>query len=87
MKWFVSSLRFGIATFAVIASLSSLLTAQVTTGTILGTVQDNTGAVVSGATLTVTDTGKGTSKQLVSDENGSYNVPFLIPGTYSVAVE
>ncbi|MEK7405934.1 MAG: TonB-dependent receptor [Acidobacteriota bacterium] len=60
---------------------------QVTTGTILGTVRDSTGAAVPGAQITITETNKGTSHQSVTDDTGSYNVPFLVPGTYSVAVE
>jgi hypothetical protein len=60
---------------------------QVTTGTILGTVRDSTGAVVAGATVTITDTGKGTVSTYTTDANGDYNAPFLIPGTYTVSVE
>ncbi len=61
--------------------------AQVTTGTILGTVRDNTGATVGGAKVTITETGKGTSADHVTDDTGSFSVPFLVPGTYSVSVE
>ena len=61
--------------------------AQVTTGTVLGTVLDNSQAVVSGAQVTITEAGKGTSQKLVTDETGAYSAPFLIPGTYTVTVE
>jgi hypothetical protein len=61
--------------------------AQVTTGSILGTIHDSTGAVIPGATVTITDTGKGTTSTKQTDSDGSYNVPFLIPGTYNVSVE
>lgn len=61
--------------------------AQVTTGSIRGTVHDSTGAVVPGATITITDTGKGTSSVVKTDGEGEYNVQFLIPGTYNVSVE
>ena len=61
--------------------------AQVTTGTITGTVKDAAGAVVPGATVTVTETDKQTSSTYVTDADGSYNAPFLIPGTYEIAVE
>ena len=61
--------------------------AQVTTGSILGTIHDSTGAVVAGATVTVTDTGKGTTSANQTDTDGTYSVPFLNPGTYSVSVE
>ena len=58
-----------------------------TTGTIVGTVRDNTGAVIPGATVTITDTEKGTIVKFTTDEPGNYNAPLLIPGTYSVAAE
>jgi hypothetical protein len=60
---------------------------QVTTGTILGTVHDSSGAAVSGAKVTITDTAKGTVTTYQTDNDGAYNAPFLIPGTYSVIVE
>ena len=61
--------------------------AQVTTGSILGTIHDGSAAVVSGATVTVTDLGKGTTSTTKTDETGGYNVQFLIPGSYQVSVE
>ena len=68
-------------------SFCSAAGAQVTTGSILGTVHDSTGAVVPGATVTVTDNGKGTASTKQTDANGNYDVEFLIPGTYTVSVE
>jgi hypothetical protein len=61
--------------------------AQVTTGTIVGTVQEASGAVIPGASVTVTNTEKGTALAFETDQNGSYYAPFLIPGTYEVKVE
>ena len=61
--------------------------AQVTTGTILGTITDSSGAAVPGAQVTVTEINKGTTKQLATDDTGSYTAPFLLPGHYSVTVE
>lgn len=61
-------------------------TAQ-TTGTIVGTVRDNTGAVIPGATVTITETSMGTAVKYTTDAAGAYNAPLLIPGTYSVAVQ
>jgi Carboxypeptidase regulatory-like domain/TonB-dependent Receptor Plug Domain len=58
-----------------------------TTGTIVGTVRDNTGDAIPGATVTVTDMNKGTVVKFTTDATGSYNAPLLIPGTYSVGVE
>jgi len=61
--------------------------AQVTTGTILGTVKDSTQAPVAGAAVTVTETGKGTALHFITDDSGAYQAPLLIPGTYSVTIE
>src|SRR5574341_5138 len=61
--------------------------AQVTTGTIVGTVKDQQGAAVPGAAVTITETNKGTLSTHTTDPAGSFVAPFLIPGTYEVAVE
>src|SRR5260221_6941414 len=63
------------------------VSAQVTTGTIVGTVKDSAGAVVPGATVTITETGKQTSSIYTTDSDGAYTAPFLIPGTYELAVD
>jgi hypothetical protein len=70
-----------------VAVLPRPAAAQVTTGTIVGTVQDQQGAAVPGATVTITNLGKGTSSTHTTDSSGSFMAPFLIPGSYEVAVE
>jgi len=66
---------------------SLALFAQGSSGRILGTVTDQTGAVLTGATVTVTDTERGLARTLNTDSAGEYNAPNLIPGTYTVRVE
>jgi hypothetical protein len=61
--------------------------AQVTTGTITGTVTDSSGAAVAGAQVAVHETGKGTTQQYTTDTTGGYVAPYLTPGTYAVSVE
>src|SRR5579863_1764687 len=56
-------------------------------GRILGGITDQSGGVVSGATVTVVDTQRGTSRTLTTHEAGEYNAPTLIPGTYTVRAE
>jgi hypothetical protein len=75
------------AVFVVLFSFCAAAIAQVTTGSILGTVRDASGAVVPGATVTVTDTGKGTTTAKQTDTEGNYSVPYLLPGTYNISVE
>jgi len=75
--------------WAAMSAVSGLMVApaQVTTGTIFGTVTDPQGAVIVGANVTVINEGQGTVFTRTTDQTGSYIVPFLIPGTYRVTVE
>src|SRR5437762_8178169 len=80
--------RFAAVLLAAVAVLwAASSDAQVTTGTIAGTVKDSAGAVVPGATVTVTETGKQTSSTYTTDSAGAYTAPFLIPGTYELGVD
>jgi hypothetical protein len=56
-------------------------------GRILGTVTDQSGGVVAGATVTVVDVERGVTRTLTSDDAGEYNAPNLTPGTYTVRAE
>src|SRR5262245_19052412 len=77
-----------LAGFAFVAwGLTVGVRAQVSTGSILGTVRDNSGAAVKGARVTGTDVARSAATNYTTDEEGNYNAPFLIPGAYSVAVE
>src|SRR5215471_6907053 len=58
-----------------------------TTGRILGTLTDQSGAAVAGATVVVTDTQRGTSRTAETDTSGGYVVPDLPSGTYRVQVQ
>ncbi len=60
---------------------------QAVNATLLGTVTDPTGASVSGASVTVTQTATSTKYSAVTNESGNYTVPNLPPGIYSVTVE
>ncbi len=58
------------------------------TGAIAGTVRDGSGAVLPGATITVTGPALQREKATaVSSGDGTYRVPLLPPGTYQVAVD
>src|ERR1700720_3091822 len=67
--------------------LSDALFAQGSFGRILGTVTDQTGAVLPGATVSITDTERDLARTVNRDSAGEYNAPNLIPGTYTVRVE
>src|SRR5215469_18179151 len=60
--------------------------AQKTTGEIKGTVQDPGNAFVPKAAIAAQDKSTGISYRTVSANDGTYLVPNLLPGTYSVTV-
>lgn len=60
---------------------------QAVYGSVAGTVTDTQGAVVSGASVTVTSITKATSVQTTTNESGNYAVLHLIPDTYKVHFE
>jgi hypothetical protein len=65
----------------------SLGTAQMTRGSIAGTARDASGAVVPGATVTVTNVATNVTQTVVTDGQGFYRVPALEPGRYTVTTE
>ncbi|HVN09357.1 MAG TPA: carboxypeptidase-like regulatory domain-containing protein, partial [Patescibacteria group bacterium] len=58
--------------------------AQTFRGTIIGTVTDPSGAVVSGATVTAKSTATGLTRSTVTSSDGSYSLPELTIGLYDV---
>jgi hypothetical protein len=67
-------------------SLPAASHAQTVYGSLFGTVTDNTGAAIPGATITVTDEAKGTVLTATSGASGDYSVEHLIPDVYDVKV-
>jgi outer membrane receptor protein involved in Fe transport len=65
---------------------TALLVGQTFRGTILGSVTDPSGAYVSGATVKVRNVATGIERTTVTSGDGSYRVPELPIGTYSVTV-
>src|SRR5262245_17198997 len=60
---------------------------QITTGTIEGTVTDETGAAVSGARVVLTHVGTGVTRSLSTDTSGRYLAPLLQVGNYEITVQ
>ena len=60
---------------------------QGTAGRIIGSITDQTGGAMSGATVTVIDTQRNTTRTLTADDSGEYNAPNLLPSTYTVRAE
>ncbi len=66
--------------------MSAMLVGQTFRGTILGSVTDPSGAFVAGATVKVKNIATGLERTTTTSANGSYSVPELPIGTYSVTV-
>src|SRR2546427_1410102 len=76
--------RFVTALVATIALGTSLVFAQTSMATILGTVRDTSGALVPGVSITVKHIESGLTRTVVSSERGGYNVPLLPVGAYEI---
>jgi hypothetical protein len=85
MKVLGASSKVLIALAAMTVGLG-IATAQ-TTGNIYGQVKDPTGAVIAGATVTTTNLETGLVRNAASNQEGSYLVPSLPPGAYSVSIQ
>jgi outer membrane receptor protein involved in Fe transport len=71
--------------FAVCAPQSAR--AQSATGSIEGTIVDQTGALMPGVTVTIVHTATGTTRSAVTDENGVFRIPLLPVGVYELTSE
>jgi carboxypeptidase family protein len=82
-KWQVLIIFLVVALFAPSGSWAQ----AGATGAITGTVLDQGGGAIAGATVVVTNVGTGQKeREVVSTGAGTFNVPSLLPGTYSVEV-
>ncbi|WP_326446963.1 TonB-dependent receptor [Edaphobacter sp.] len=66
---------------------AAALVAQVDTGGVTGTVRDATGAVVSGASVVLTNDATGVPATTVSTSTGTYVFDAVRPGTYTIRCE
>src|SRR5271170_1937019 len=73
-----------ILVFVLLAAVS--VSAQTFRGTILGTVTDAQGAVVANAKVTVKNVGTGLERTTDTSADGSYALPELPIGTYTVTI-
>ncbi|MCW3087169.1 MAG: cell envelope biosis protein OmpA, partial [Sediminibacterium sp.] len=78
--------RISLMFTALLIAFASM--AQVTSGSITGTVNTNTGAGLEGAVVTATHTPSGTSYKTITKKGGSFNLPGIrVGGPYVVKVE
>jgi hypothetical protein len=77
--------RFAVLVGSLICLFSPLLQSQAT-GSFSGTVSDNSGAVVSGAIVTVTAQATNVSRDAITDATGHFLVPLLGVADYTIKV-
>jgi hypothetical protein len=85
-KWKIAALVF-VLTIALSFLSCAPLFAQGTAGKILGTVTDQSGGAIAGATVIVTDIDRNAPRTLTTDQSGDYSAPNLLPGNYKVRGE
>src|ERR1041384_8408735 len=85
----MQSKRLAILVLLAVSICAARLPGQVdvSTATLKGTVSDTSGAVISGAIITVTSVDKGIVRNTKSGSDGTYSVRLLPPGAYDVQVE
>jgi Carboxypeptidase regulatory-like domain len=59
---------------------------QSTTGTVVGTVKDTSGAAVSGAMVKLLNTGTNAARATISSDTGAFQFPNLDVGTYAIEI-
>ena len=58
-----------------------------TTGSVSGSIKDNSGAVLPGVTVTAANRDSGATRSTVSDASGSYQIALLPPGQYRITAD
>lgn len=79
-------LSLSITSFIFIGSNLSRVSAQVLYGSISGTITDQSGALVTKATVTATNKETNLSRQVATDDAGYYLIPNLLEGAYDVSI-
>ena len=74
-----------LAVFLLVSAIT--LQAQVTTGTVRGVIVDQAGAVIPGATVTITDPKTTTSQTVTTGSGGEYQFSNLQVGVYTLTIQ
>ena len=81
-----SFLAYSIAILIILSAASHVAAGQSTFGTVLGTVQDASSAVIPGATVTLENAGTGARRTVASDAAGDFTFSNIEVGKYSLNV-
>jgi len=77
--------RLCVIALLLLLAMPAATFAQLTTGTIQGQVKDETGGVLPGVEVTITNIDTGVTRTLTTNANGRFEAPNLQVGTYEVA--
>src|SRR5512146_3517816 len=86
-SWSVPALFLTIFVFGIAAVLSIPAAAQVRFGSVVGLVDDTSGAVISGATVKLTNLGTNETRTMQTSSAGTFAFPNLLPGPCQVEVQ
>jgi hypothetical protein len=81
------TMRVCLAVAILLVAASGMFGQSGSTGSILGSVKDSTGAAISGATVVATNTATGVAANATTTTTGDYTVLSLIPGNYEVSCQ
>jgi Carboxypeptidase regulatory-like domain/TonB dependent receptor/TonB-dependent Receptor Plug Domain len=84
MNWMVARVWRAVAGLSMVLLLVVALRAQSSTGSMIGSVTDASGAAVAGASIAVKNVDTGVTQNTTSDAQGRYRVPELLIGNYEV---
>jgi hypothetical protein len=82
-KYFKNTLT-AIAVAASLGVVGAAVAQDISRGNLLGEAQDQSGQVVSGVAITITNLETGLTRSVTSSENGAFRFPLLPPGAYSL---
>ena len=83
----MSGFRLIVVVVTMCLLLVGAAVSQVTTATFYGIVTDPTGAVIPGATVTLTNAGTGAAQSHTTDTAGEFAFTFVRVGTYTVRIQ
>ena len=86
IRWMAISARVLATVVMIVFVLAGFAIAQQETGRIVGTVRDQSSAVVPGATLTAKNAATSAERIGITDATGGYGITNLMPGTYTLSV-
>ena len=80
-------MRYVLVTFTALLCAVTIISAQESRATLIGRVTDPSGASIAGAVVRTTNLATNSLVASTTNESGSYEVPYLLPGVYRIEVE